>query len=57
MKFFATVQKITEEEARSAVEIDYYNKSLRRCGIPKTQDYKRNKSLFFLDQLHNTNEK
>jgi hypothetical protein len=49
MKFFAITQKIIKEKARSAVETDYYDRLLKRYGILKTQDHKRDKPLLFLD--------
>jgi flagellar biosynthesis GTPase FlhF len=54
--FCATAQEITEEEAAAAFQTDYCDGPPRRCAIPKTQDYKRDKPLLFLDKLHDTGE-
>jgi hypothetical protein len=53
VSFFCTAQDVTEEEPKFAFQDAYSDKSPKRCGIPRTQDYFQDQPFMFLDNLHN----
>lgn len=51
--FFSTAEAVAEEDL---IEFDSPQRAPKRSGIPETGYYKTDKSLLFLEKLHNANE-
>ncbi|KAF3031188.1 hypothetical protein E8E12_001208 [Didymella heteroderae] len=49
---FNTASKKSEERVHAASQESCRSKPPKRCGIPKTQDHRRDQALLFVDQMH-----